>query len=106
MEDWEKEESTLEKHQANFEDEKHQANIEDEKHQDRFTSLMFGSRRPHHERTPLFGNRHSQNSQQNHSDIDYEQLMLSIDAIWESVQDLKPIFQKFYPFIQKFWKKK
>ncbi|MDN3015089.1 hypothetical protein PH210_02580 [Paenibacillus sp. BSR1-1] len=97
MEDREKEESTIEEQQAHF---------EDETHHDRFTSFMFGSRRPHHERPPLFGNRNSLNSHQNQSDIDYEQLMMSIDAIWESVQGLKPIFQKFYPLIQQFWKKK
>ncbi|MGG1676589.1 hypothetical protein ACIFOT_12675 [Neobacillus sp. NRS-1170] len=97
MEDWEKEESTLEEQQMNS---------EDEKHHDRFTSFMFGPRRPQHERNQLFGNRHSQNSHQNQSDIDYEQLMMNIDALWESIQGFKPLFQKFYPFIQQFWKKK
>jgi len=66
--------------------------------QDRFTRFMFGPRRePHH-------NHHQEPHDQ--STINYEELMINIDTLMESVRGLKPLFQKAYPFIEQFWKKK
>jgi hypothetical protein len=70
--------------------------------QDPFTNFMFGPRhdfqlRNEHER---------QEPDQNPSSINYEELMIAVDSIIESVQELKPLFHKAYPFIEKFLKKK
>jgi len=70
--------------------------------QDRFTRLMFGPRREPHHNHP----HHHQESTHNQSTIDYGELMMNIDTLMESVRGLKPLFQKVYPFIEQFWKKK
>ncbi|MFF2446183.1 hypothetical protein ACFVSW_03695 [Neobacillus sp. NPDC058068] len=73
---------------------------EDKVELDPFTALMFGRRRGHPH--------HVQNQEQvnNQTNINYEELMMHIDTLWESVQELKPLFQQVYPFIQQIWKKK
>jgi hypothetical protein len=38
--------------------------------------------------------------------IDYGELMVNIDTLMESVKNLKPLFEKAYPFIEQIWKKK
>ncbi|MFZ7944580.1 MULTISPECIES: hypothetical protein [Bacillaceae] len=72
--------------------------------QDRFTSFMFGHRRehnPHHQT-----NHHRQEHTHNQSTINYEELMMNIDTLMESVRGLKPLFHKIYPFVEQLWKKK
>jgi hypothetical protein len=70
--------------------------------EDRFTSLMFGSRRDSD------GQRSQQRPEpkQNQSAIDYEELMVNIDTLLDSARGLKPLFSKVYPFIEQLWKKK
>lgn len=38
--------------------------------------------------------------------IDYGELIVHLDTLVESTRNLKPLFQKIYPFIEQFWKKK
>lgn len=68
--------------------------------QDPFTSFMFGPPRRHLEREKLH-----EDSQINQPMINYEELMIHIDTLWESIQGLKPLFKKFSPFVEQFWKK-
>ena len=92
------ENSEQEEHRSVFSETREDAREDTE--QDRFTSFMFGSRRrnqPHQQH---------QEPVQNQSTINYEELMMNIDALYESVQGLKPLFNKIYPFIEQFWKKK
>jgi hypothetical protein len=75
---------------------------EDEKREnqfseDPFTKMMFGSR--------AVDTNNDHNPKQD-SSIDYEELMNSIDQLFESAKSLKPYFQKFYPMIEQLWKKK
>ncbi|EKN65398.1 hypothetical protein BABA_20531 [Neobacillus bataviensis LMG 21833] len=72
--------------------------------QDRFTSFMFGSRRELHQRN--HPHHQHQEPEQNQSTINYEELMMNIDTLYESVRGLKPLFDKIYPVIEQFWKKK
>lgn len=72
-------------------------------HKDRFSDFMFGPGR----KQQLEANEHEhQERYTNHAYIDYEQLMVNFDALMESVQNLKPLFQKFKPFVEQIWKKK
>ncbi|WHY78970.1 hypothetical protein QNH20_07510 [Neobacillus sp. WH10] len=70
--------------------------------QDRFTRFMFGPRREAHQHQP----HHRQEPTHNQPSIDYGELMMNIDTLMESVRGLKPLFQKAYPIIEQFWKKK
>ncbi|MBO0961212.1 hypothetical protein J1P26_16030 [Neobacillus sp. MM2021_6] len=72
--------------------------------QDRFTSFMFGSRSEHHQQ--IHPHHQHQEPKQNQSTINYEELMMNIDTLYESVRGLKPLFDKIYPVIEQFWKKK
>ncbi|MDR7000815.1 hypothetical protein [Neobacillus niacini] len=38
--------------------------------------------------------------------IDYGELIVHLDTLVESARNLKPLFEKVYPFIEQFWKKK
>jgi hypothetical protein len=92
------EESGRSNHEESPEQEK--SNLENPSHEDVWTSFMFGS-----------GPRHPTNIQQNEppanrSYIDYEELMGNIDTLVVSVRNLKPLFQKVYPYIEQIWKKK
>lgn len=67
---------------------------------DRFSNFMFGgTRREEEERIE------EQEFHSNQSFINFEELMGSIDSLVESVQNLKPLFQKIFPFVEKIWKK-
>jgi hypothetical protein len=68
---------------------------------DRFTDFMFGPRRREQPLSP-----ESHEPANGPSYIDYEQLMVSFDLLMESIQNLKPLFSNFKPFVQQIWKKK
>ncbi|WP_312471318.1 hypothetical protein [Neobacillus sp.] len=70
--------------------------------QDPFTNLMFGTRRQpeHHEHI------HEPHQANNQSTINYEELIVNIDTLVESIRGLKPLFQKIIPFVEQIWKKK
>jgi hypothetical protein len=67
---------------------------------DRFSRMMFGdrgeSKRGKHHSVP----------QSNSSSLDMESIIESISKLRESSQNLKPILQMVYPFVQGFLKKK
>jgi hypothetical protein len=65
--------------------------------EDPFTRMMFGSGNP--------GNRNTENDLLQPSGLDFEELMVNIDALVESAKNLKPLFQKVFPVIEKLWKK-
>jgi hypothetical protein len=69
--------------------------------EDHFTNFMFGQRRNLPQRREQ---EHELNTNQNY--IDYEQLMIHLDSFIESTKDFKPLFQKFKPFVEQFWKNK
>lgn len=75
-------------------------NLESPSHEDMWTNFMFGSG-PRHP-----PNIHQHERQTNQSYINYEELMANIDTLMVSVQNLKPLFQKVYPYIEQIWKKK
>ena len=75
---------------------------EEHKKEDRFTSLMFGPRRDNKGQT----SQQRSDPNQNQSNLDYEELMMNIDTLLNSVSGLKPLFSKVYPYIQQIWKKK
>jgi len=83
-------------------DAKKQDQSEAQSKEDRFTSLMFGSKRDDHGHK----SQHLSEPQPNHSTIDYEELMMNIDTLLDSVRGLKPLFSKVYPYIEQIWKKK
>lgn len=68
--------------------------------QDPFTSLMFGSRKIPSQKEIY------QEPVQNGSYIDYEELMVNIDTLMESLRGLKPLFKNVYPYFEQIWKKK
>jgi hypothetical protein len=70
------------------------------KAEDRFTDLMFGSRRDNDpdEETEM--------KRENQPSIDYGELMIHFDSLMESAKNLKPLFQKVIPFVEQIWKKK
>ncbi|WP_066071126.1 hypothetical protein [Neobacillus soli] len=74
--------------------------IEKHEYQDRFTSFMFGGRGDYQQKEqheePII----------KQPTINYEELMVNIDTLMESLQGFKPLFKKVYPFIEQFWKKK
>jgi hypothetical protein len=66
----------------------------------RFNRLMFGSRRDHEKKDSQTAANQSQPS------IDFEELIVNIDTLMESARNLKPLFQKAYPFVEQLLKKK
>lgn len=70
---------------------------------DQFSEFMFGAGRGRKQNAEL---EQARFQQQNQTYIDYEQLMVSIDTLVESARNLKPLVQRFFPFLEKFWKKK
>ena len=67
---------------------------------DRFSRMMFGDRRG-----SMHSNHHEvPNSNQN--SLDFESLIENIVKLKDSSQNLKPIVQMVYPFVEKFLKKK
>lgn len=81
-------------------DDEPEKNEKEEWGHDPFTALMFGSRA-----TDRHGRQIHQPAAQEQG-INYEELMLNIDKLMESAKGLKPLFQKIYPVIEQFWKKK
>jgi hypothetical protein len=67
---------------------------------DRFSRMMFGDRRE-----SIRGN-HDSVPQSNPSSLDIESIIENISKIRDSSQNLKPLFQMVYPFVQGFLKKK
>lgn len=72
-----------------------------ESHQDdRFSRMMFGDRRQ-----SVQDNRHRV-PESNSSSLDIESILENISKLKDSSQNLKPLFQMVYPFVQGFLKKK
>lgn len=72
-----------------------------ESHQeDRFSRMMFGDRRE-----SIRGKHHSV-PQSNPSSLDIESIFENISKLKDSSENLKPLFQMVYPFVQGFLKKK
>lgn len=69
-------------------------NKENHSSEDPVDMMMFGSR-----------SREKENVIQQESAIDFNELMVNIDKLVESTKNLKPLFHKFYPIIQQWWKK-
>jgi hypothetical protein len=63
--------------------------------EDPFNMMMFGSRIKEPEQEEI----------QQHPTLDYEEIMVNIDKLFESAQNLKPLFSKIYPMIEQLWKK-
>jgi hypothetical protein len=66
--------------------------------EDRLTEFMFGSRST--------SNDQPEKNSEPQSYIDYEQMFVHIDDLMESARNLKPLFQKVFPFVEQIWKKK
>ncbi|WP_251552480.1 hypothetical protein [Neobacillus muris] len=80
---------------------------EQEQPLDPFTALMFGGRKNALPQFELFPDRQPlQNLPSNQTNIDLEALMHHIDTLVESVNGLKPLLKKAYPYIQKVLNKK
>lgn len=67
---------------------------------DRFSRMMFGDRREN-----IRGNHHSV-PDNNSSSLDFESIIENISKLRDSSQNLKPLIQMVYPFVQGFLKKK
>jgi hypothetical protein len=67
---------------------------------DRFSRMMFGDRRENKR-----GNHH-RDPDNNPSSLDIESIIENISKLRDSSQNLKPLFQMVYPFVQGFLKKK
>lgn len=72
--------------------------------EDHFDRFMFGPARGKQQGNPHL--RHQGRNQPEQPNIDVDQLMMNIDTLVESVQNLRPLFQKVYPYIEQIWKKK
>lgn len=68
-------------------------------HEDPFTRMMFGSR----------GQMEDQQQQPSGktpgTSIDLDELMTNLDTLIESAKNLKPVFQKALPTLEKIWNK-
>jgi hypothetical protein len=80
-----------------MEEEKMETNQSSEDH---FSQFMFGTKRKADQSEPSEFETGTQPS------INYEELMIHIDTLMESAKNLKPLFQKVYPFVEQIWKKK
>jgi hypothetical protein len=67
--------------------------------EDRFSQFMFGTRRETE-------NEPSEIETGTQPSINYEEIMIHFDTLMESAKNLKPLFQKVYPFVEQIWKKK
>jgi hypothetical protein len=67
---------------------------------DRFSRMMFGNRRDD------LRNHHHEAPNSNQSSINIESLIDSVGKLRESSQNLKPLIQMVYPFVEQFFKKK
>jgi hypothetical protein len=76
-------------------------NMGKESHRDdRFSRMMFGDKRE-----SIRGNHHSV-PDSNSSTLDIESIIENISKLRDSSQNLKPLIQMVYPFVQGFLKKK
>jgi hypothetical protein len=76
-------------------------NMGKESHRDdRFSRMMFGDRGG-----SMRGNHHSV-PDSNSSSLDIESIIENISKLRDSSQNLKPLIQMVYPFVQGFLKKK
>ncbi|MED3564285.1 hypothetical protein [Bacillus xiapuensis] len=66
-----------------------------------FDDFMFGSGRKGG-LEPI----HPPNTNNNPNYLDYGELIVHLDTLVESARNLKPLLDKFYPFIEQIWKKK
>lgn len=73
---------------------------EERKDGDRFNRFMFGEGRVHQQET-IKDSRKSNPSSPNIGVI-----LENIDVLMESAQNLKPLINKVYPLVERFWKKK
>jgi hypothetical protein len=67
---------------------------------DRFSRMMFGDRRQ------SIREDHHSVPESNPSSLDIESILENISKLRDSSQNLKPLFQMVYPFVQGFLKKK
>ncbi|AZU61247.1 hypothetical protein [Neobacillus mesonae] len=73
---------------------------------DPFTALMFGSDRARKISRQMPENNPIHSLYPNQPTIDIEAMFTHIDTLIESVHGLKPLFQKVYPYIEQYIKKK
>ncbi|NRD78419.1 hypothetical protein HPT25_13685 [Bacillus sp. BRMEA1] len=74
--------------------------------QDPFNALMFGPMGSHHQPIPSDLESQPELAASNQQGINYEEIMVNIDKLIDSVNGLKPLFQNIYPFIEQIWKRK
>lgn len=67
---------------------------------DRFNRFMFGPGRAHHRNTE------KESKRSNPSSLDIGAILGDIDVLMKSAQNLKPLLNKVYPLVDRFWKKK
>ncbi len=67
---------------------------------DRFSRMMFGDKRE------SVQGKHGSVPQSNPSTLDIESIIENISKLRDSSQNLKPLIQMVYPFVQGFLKKK
>ncbi|NYE05508.1 hypothetical protein F4694_002261 [Bacillus niacini] len=71
-----------------------------ERQDDRFSRMMFGDRRE------SIGSKHHNQTQFNPTSLDIESILDNINKLRDSSQNLKPLLQMVYPFVEGFIKKK
>jgi hypothetical protein len=81
-------------------EEQSKGNEHNNRSHDRFSSLMFGPRKNVERMVKKEG------TKPNESSIDFSGLIENYDKLMDSVQNLKPLFNKAYPIVEKLWKKK
>lgn len=74
-------------------------NSREQNYVDPFNRLMFGENGQTEER-----NQHEADHSSN-SSLDLDELMANIDTLIESAKNLKPVFQKALPKIERLWQK-
>jgi hypothetical protein len=67
---------------------------------DRFDRFMFGPGRVHQHETK------KEKKRSNPSSPDIGSILENFDTLMESAQNLKPLVNKVYPIVERFWKKK
>ncbi|MCM3570005.1 hypothetical protein [Neobacillus mesonae] len=74
--------------------------------EDPFTALMFGNRRAEEHKRQLPADQPLYHPYGFYSNIDLDAMFGHIDTLIESFRGLKPLFQKVYPVIEQYIKKK
>ncbi|MGX6442260.1 hypothetical protein ACWM35_03350 [Neobacillus sp. K501] len=67
---------------------------------DRFNRFMFGPGRAHHTEAV------KEKERSNPSSPDIVAILENVDSLMKSAQNLKPLINKVYPLVERFWKKK